>query len=378
LQKGKKMALTAKERLEMAKKGIQASTKRAEEKDNQPANEQIDWSEKNKKYLSFKTGEKIPFRVLMACAPDLADRNEFDPKLVQHSYIVDDKGDTKKVFWSNENGWFLRRVYNKIMSYDYDPDGVRPDGKKGVRIYKNEHKYPELFNRVSKNNKKNPSAFEKGWMPRKSYVIQGVGRDAVTMDFHKKMNKTVMLTKEIKNGFPFPGINYSTWTEQFITLIANHGPIEAFDIILNKEIRGDDVYYHVERSNAYTVSNEALKELPTDDFRRVMDTNPLQADENDVCWELELEKINLDEEFKHASYLSIASMLGKFIQKVDEQMNTDFTSELIELMNNEKIEWDSRSADDYPYDNNTTYSRANVLDADGKVFTTEVDFSKES
>lgn len=311
------------------------------------AKEAADAEAENRKNGNFTPHEyeKIPFEGLetnklkvfrFVGNPYTVREENWHPKMVLSSKIV---GDNKKQFvcrWSEDRDWFLWRVYNKITAYDWDENFVNPDGSKGRKVYKLAKTNPEILDRVLHNNKKayvmpdGRKIEDSGWKPNRSVYMNCICKD--DYDWHKENKSYKLIAKKIGTSedaegnvseFPEPGIPVSCYEYIIKAVVEENGAWEDFDIAIKKEEK--EPWY-----SAYSFMDERKIK---DQLSVAMNGDPMTEEE--LSWD----KIDIDKITQVTSYRKIHNRLGKFIKHVDEILNTDFTSELEELVAEEKAKW---------------------------------------
>lgn len=304
--------------------------------------------EKNNKGFAPREFDEIPFVGLednkvkvfrLIGNPHHVREENFDPKLVLSSKIIDDKGKQFNCHWSNDRDWFLWEVMNKVLAYDWDKDFENPDGSKGRKVYKLAKTNPEMLKRVLHNSK---DAFitpdgkkieDGGWYPKRSVYMNCISRE--DYDWHKENKSYKLLAKKVgesensegeKSYFPEFGVPVTCYDFILKTIVEEDGDWEDFDIAIRKE--ESDPWYSV-----YSAMDERkiAKQLSC-----AMNTDVLTDEEK--SWS----KIDIDKITQVTSYRKIKNRLGAFIKKIDEALGTGFTQKLEKLVEQEKAEWDAK------------------------------------
>jgi hypothetical protein len=251
-----------------------------------------------------------------------------DPKKVLNSRVVDDKGKTFFVNWSEDRNWILWQVYNTVMAYKWNQE-------KGVKDFLYAEQFPNLFKRIRWNNKEN-NAYEKGWEPTTHVVMNCLDRS--DMDWHKEHKHYKLLSKKASVGvnaqgeevtYYETGIPSGCYESIIKTVVEENGVWENFDIAIRKE--DDKPFYSIYSAMD---SRKIASELSVK-----MSTEPLTEEE--LSWEL----YDLDKQFKVTSYTALLNHLGSFIKEVDACFKKDFFEQLTKLSEDEKAKWAAERAD---------------------------------
>jgi len=235
-------------------------------------------------------------------------------------YLLGDDGKTHKVIWPDHKvkpDYFLWKVFNKVLEFTWDKD----ENGKSFKVFKNEKKYPELFNRVYKNNQPD-NAKEKGWYPQK-YVLMNV-IDREDYDWHKINKKLKLISKKATLGsedavFYEPGVPAALWTSLVEDVIEPYGDYADYDVVLRKSGTGTDTTY-----KAFNCFEERKK--VRNGKEQYIVPGPLTDEE--LSWSF----VNTDKAFKVTSYRKIKKILGIFIEQVDATLGTRFFDELEKLV----------------------------------------------
>lgn len=258
------------------------------------------------------------------------------PKKVLTSRIIDDKGKLFTCRWSEDKNWLLWKIFNEVMKYKWDKDAINTStGKPGVRVYTNAIKYPEIFNRIRYNGKENPNAMERGWNPSASIMMNCICRDEY--DWHKENKSFKLIAKKAnevedsegkKTTYYEPGIGVTTYDLLVKAVLEEHGDWQDFDIAIRKE--DDDPWYSV---YSFFDSRKIEKDLHCE-----MNGDPLTEEE--LTWK----KFDIDKLTQVTSYRKIKNRLGDFIKNVDVAFKTHYFEELSKLADAEQAEWDAKEA----------------------------------
>lgn len=304
--------------------------------------------EKNNRGFTPREYDEIPFVGLegnkvkvfrLIGNPHHVREENFDPKLVLSSKIVDDKGKQFNCHWSHDRDWFLWEVMNKVLAYDWDKDFENPDGSKGRKVYKLAKTNPEMLKRVLHNGK---DAFvlpdgrkieDGGWYPKRSIYMNCICRD--DYDWHKENKSYKLIAKKVgesensegeKSYFPEFGVPVTCYDFILKTIVEEDGDWEDFDIAIRKE--ESDPWYSV-----YSAMDERkiAKQLSC-----AMNSDPMTDEEK--SWT----KVDIDKITQVTSYRKIKNRLGVFIKSVDDALGTSFTEKLEKLVEQEKAEWDAK------------------------------------
>lgn len=265
---------------------------------------------------------------------DVRGDDPFSPKMVTMSRIIGDNGKYFRVIWPNKKdneNWFLYKVYDKVMAYTWDKASQS-------RVYHNQKKYPEVFNRVFKNGKVD-NTYESGWKTKQVVLINAIDRGM--MDWHKENKKTCLLSRNVNEGdndvfyYDF-GIPFTTYTKIFDEVVSYAGDWESYDILIRRF--SDDPYYKV-----FHASDDRKKFA--DEMKLVkgsLDYADAPLTEEERSWE----RWNIDKYSKVTSYTKIMNRLKVFIQEVDAVFKTRFYDELEALVAKEKAEKEEESDDE--------------------------------
>jgi hypothetical protein len=263
---------------------------------------------------------KAGFKQVRLLGNPIEARNDdpFSPRIIHTSMILGDDGKKFRCTWPSKNedpGWILWKVYTKVMSFTYNK-------VKQERDYHYQDKFPELFNRVSKNNDLNNN-IESGWRPRASILMNVIDREA--MDWHRDIGSTALLSRKaspMEDGTVYyePGFPQTVYNNVWDTIVGWAGNWENYDVII--EAVGKDPWYRV----YHPVENQRQFE----GFDNMPDTLPIEETAERPLTEEELgwSRINLDEVFRVTSAVKIENRLGVFIQDVDKKLGTNFYPEL--------------------------------------------------
>lgn len=263
--------------------------------------------------------------------PCLEDREPTDCKKIFTSMILGDDDKKFRVFAPDpkeRKDWILHKIIKEVLSYDWDPDGIAPDGRKGVRIYHHAKSHPDIFNRVMKNNKvDNP--YEDGWKFSVAMIFNVIDRGA--MDWHRDQKQLRLLSK--KAGAPdekgkvwfdygVPPTVYNLIIDDILSMDGNTD-WNNYDIVIKK--LSDDPWYKVYHGldDAKRISEES---------KRLVTPGPLTEEE--LSWK----RWNLDELFPVTSYKRIKDHLGIFVQQVSKVLNKTWWEELCEEVEKEEAE----------------------------------------
>jgi len=283
-------------------------------------------------------GEKV---IRLIGGPCIEGREPTDAKKIFTAMILGDDDKKFRVFAPDpkeQKNWILHKIMKEVLSYDWDPDGIGPDGRKGVRIYHHAKSHPDVFNRVLKNNNvSNP--YEDGWKFSPSIIWNVIDRGA--MDWHRDQKKLRLLSK--KAGAPdskgkvwfdygVPPTVYNLIVDDILSMDGNTD-WNDYDIVIKK--LSDDPWYKVYHGldDAKRISEEAKK---------LVVAGPLTDEER--SWE----PWNLDQLFRDTEYKRIKDHLGIFVQQVGKIFGKPWYEELCELVEVEEAEKAKRRAENAP------------------------------
>ena len=273
--------------------------------------------------------------------PVVEERLPTDCKQVFSTYILGDDDKSFRVIAPNpkeRKDWILHKISKLVLSYDWDPDSVGENGRKGVRHYHYAKTNPDIFNRVAKNNKPD-NKFEKGWAFTESVVWNVIDRSAY--DWHKENKKCRLLSK--KAGAPNKdgkvwfdlGVPMTVYNSILDDILCTDGNTdwETYDIVIRK-LAADPwykVYHGLDDTKRISEASRALVKAGA-------------LTEEEKSWEL----FDLDKLFQITSYKRIKSNLGIFIQQVDKVFGKHFYDELSELVELEERDKAEKAAKEKP------------------------------
>lgn len=257
--------------------------------------------------------------------------NPTDCKRIFAAMITGDDG--KKKFFvvpdpEVSKGFLAHRVISKVLSYQWDPDGVNPStGKKGVRVYNYAKSHPAIFNMVFKNGNPN-QPYERGW--QFSPVILANVIDRSDMAWHRENKKLKVLSKKVSetaNGTlwyekGFPEVLYSTIMED---IVAAFGNWEDYDIVIKKTT--SQPFY-----KAFHAVNDAARFGDDTELLSLLCKTGMTDEER--SWE----GWDFDDLYKITPYLKWQKELGDSFRRIDKELKTCFYDELAELVAKEEDE----------------------------------------
>ena len=273
--------------------------------------------------------------------PCVEGREPTDCKKIFTSMILGDDDKKFRVFAPDpkeRKDWILHKIIKEVLSYDWDPDGIAPDGRKGVRIYHHAKSHPDIFNRVMKNNKvDNP--YEDGWKFSASMIFNVIDRGA--MDWHRDQKQLRLLSK--KAGAPdekgkvwfdygVPTTVYNLIVDDILSMDGNTD-WNDYDIVIKK--LSDDPWYKV-----YHGIDDAKR--ISDETKKLVHAGPLTDEER--SWK----PWDLDKLFPITEYKRIKDHLGIFIQQVGKVFGKPWYEELCELTEKEEAEKAKQKAEQAP------------------------------
>ena len=273
--------------------------------------------------------------------PCVEDREPTDCKKIFTAQILGDDDKKFRVIGPDpkeRKDWILHKIMKEVLSYDWDPDGIGPDGRKGVRIYHHAKSHPDIFNRVMKNNKiDNP--YEDGWKFSASIIWNIIDRGA--MDWHRDQKQLRLLSKKASapdqnNKVWFdtgvPTTVYNLVVDDILSMDANTD-WNDYDIVIKKLT--DDPWYKVYHGidDAKRISDEAKKLV-----------HPGALTDEERSWKA----WNLDELFPITGYKRIKDHLGIFIQQCGKVFGKPWYEELCELVEVEEAEKAKKKAEQAP------------------------------
>jgi hypothetical protein len=314
-----KKALFQKTREERAKEKV-----RQEQRKNSYVNQ--DYEEKI--YTAFETNVPVVGRLLGE--PLIVRSLPTSPKHVIHSpMVLDDSGKWCKITWSDDKNWFLYKVYNTVMSYNWNVEKRR-------REYLHQETHPEIFNRVAYNNKPKNN-LEKGMAPQ-NYIV-GNWIDRHDMEWHREHKHTKLISKKrtvSKDNKEFFEIGFPTTVyEQLMDDIVEHmGLFMDYDIIVTKLDK--DPWYKIYHPELHAIQ---LKHEDFSGIAGLYNCEPLTEEEEG--WEM----YDLDKLFPVSSYYKIFTRLGNMVKMVDASFNKSFYTELEKLVELEAKEREKLKAE---------------------------------
>jgi len=247
-----------------------------------------------------------------------------DASYVNLSLILGDDDRKFRVIWPDRHeysNWFLWKIYNRVMAYDWDPAANQ-------KKFHHDKKHPSVFNRINKNNNvKNP--YERGWTPSQLVAMNVI--DRTQMDWHRENQHTVLWSKKASesNGKMFyeSGIPISLYGSIIDDMIENYGDWEKYDIVVLKLDK--DPWYKVYHSTDDLNRFKKTPKLITPEMQSIM-AAPLTEEE--LSWK----RYDLNKLFPITSMAKIYKKLKHFIQQVDESFGTPYYEELEELVAKEQ------------------------------------------
>lgn len=277
--------------------------------------------------LTIKPAQKGFKQVRMLGNPIEARNDDpFSPRIIETSTILGDDGKKFRCIWGSKEdnpSWVLWKVYNKVMSFTYNRSTQERD-------YHYKDKFPELFNRVSKNNDME-NAIEQGWRPKKSVIMNVIDRDF--MDWHQENKSTLLLSRKaspMDDGSYFydAGFPITVYNAVYDTIVSWAGSWENYDVVI--EVVGKDPWYRAYHPIDDARKLEGLQYSPYQEYAE----RPLSEEEQ--SWK----QYNLDEVFRPTTHIKIDNRLGVFIQEVDKKLNTNFYPEVKEKAEAERKEYE--------------------------------------
>lgn len=221
-----------------------------------------------------------------------------------------------------DRSWILREVYKLITEYEWDSVANK-------KVFKYEMKYPELFNRVTKNGM-SPSAkgyaFNKGWFPSSFVALNVI--DRMDKAYHQEHKKTKLIAYNMSTGaegkkYPKAGLHLSTYEKILLKDIqARWGDWLDYDVILQSF--PDDPYYkilHGDLDQHHLIDSQNSKFI----------VKGFLTDEEEQYEQWDLEKVH-----PVTRYSLIQRNLGIFFDQVDKIFKTTFVDKLETLVKEEK------------------------------------------
>lgn len=249
----------------------------------------------------------------------------FSPRVVNWSMILGDDGSKFRCIWPDKKehpDWILWKVFTKVMAYTYN----KADQE---RKYHYKDSFPEIWNRVAKNNDLDNS-MERGWFPKMQIMMNVIDRDI--MDWHRENKTTVLLSRKksvndagitfFEPGFP-PTIYNNIWD----VIVGWAGDWEDYDVVI--EAVGSDPWYRV----YHAIENKrSLKDGKG--FQVNEEVAERELTDEEKSWD----RVNIDEVLPVTTYTRIENRLGVFLQEVDKKLGTKFYPELRDLAEKERKE----------------------------------------
>ncbi len=283
-------------------------------------------------YTALQTNDHKIVRVLgypMEARDNVPEtEGKYSAKQVNYSMIVGDNGKKFRCIWpakTPEGGgssWILWKVFDKVMA---------SRSSQGQRVYLNETRFPDVFNRVHKNG--NPqNNLERGWLPTRVVVMNVLDRH--DMEWHQEHKHSKILSKKGReygdegNIWFEPGIPLTTYNLIVDELVENYGLFDEYDISIKK--MDAQPWYGVFHAS------EEIKRIPAE-YRSLVVDGPLTDEEKSY------ELYDLDKLFPITTYKKIYDNLGVFIQEVDKKFKTHFFEELTSLYEKEKAQWEEEN-----------------------------------
>jgi len=265
-------------------------------------------------YVALENGRETVVRLMGLPYPFR--ESPTDVKLINMSMITGDDDKKFRCVWptKDENPhWILRKVYDKVMSYQWNSAESKKD-------FDNAAAHPTIFNRVFKNGKPEQT-YEGGWFPKPICLWNVI--DRADLEWHKENKKTKVLSKKLSMYGPN---NDKIWYETGV-------PLYLYDIIWNNivEYSGDWEEYDVVLSkSSETPWYKAFHGI--DEIKKIAPESKLLVKEGLLTEEEKSwVKSDFDKLFPVTSYGKIKKKLGLFIQQVDATFGTNYSAELEEL-----------------------------------------------
>ena len=288
--------------------------------------EQIEW-------LGLEDKKDKVFRIVGN--PIRARQTGYDPKLINFSKIVDDKGRSCHIIWkSNDDGsvdenWILTKLYDAVNSRLWQK---YPNGQKNERGYDGEyvylHKETPSFKRIERNsklNEKHPQKFKY----RQRILFNVIDRQD---DWCQKNNHTKALTssknfwKNDDTGSPIffndvgvPKLVYDKTLEDVVGF-RHHWDL---DVVIQKNSS--------DKNNAYII-RDILEEKISEAAKKIGNAEPLTEVENSY------QKYDFDTLFAVTTYSKLRKRLIALFKQVDIDLGTNFEYELEKLVQIELAE----------------------------------------
>ena len=261
----------------------------------------------------------------------------YDPKVVATSKIKDDKGGQFTCHWPDDPDWILFRIYKKVASCTFDKNQLNDEGKPGKKVYNYAVDYPKMLDRCLHNNEEghlyegrmlqNP-----GWYPKYSVYFNVLDRSDYA--WHKEHKSWKLIAKKVneaedkkgnKRLFAESGIAKGTYDLLANAIAQENGDWQDFDVAIEKLTVLP--FYKI-----YSFQDE--RKIHNDLVKLGITMNGEKLTDEELSWK----KFDIDKITPITRYKTIMNRLGKFIKEVDANLETNFYSELEELVAKEKEE----------------------------------------
>ena len=297
--------------------------------------EDIKWAGLPEKKMEIVRLLGKPPRATTAAGP-------YDMHEIYTTEIKDDDGKVMKLNLpvreeTTEKDHVLWRAIDQVTKVAWLPDPTSKE-KKNKKVYENEIRYPNMFNRVMKGGfdpekDRNKYTYTKGMMGQRVLIANAIVRSMAA--WHKENNHTVLLSKNVSMSadgtreYSNVGVASYGFLDGLSTISGKYGSLEKYDLGITRT---------GQMNNPYKIINASImieKELETEvdsDVRGLVVVGPLTEEE------LNYDRYEIGRLFKPTSYTKIRKRLGKFLKEVDANLKTNYYDEVTKLADAEAAE----------------------------------------
>jgi len=266
----------------------------------------------------------------------------YDMHEIFTSEIKDDDGKVMKLNLpiredTQEQDHFMWRMIDSVMKVAWVKDPASKEGK-SKKVYENEFKFPEIFNKVSKGGfdpekDKNKYTYSKGMMGQKVLVANAIVRSMNA--WHKEHKHSVLLSKNVTlsddgtREYANIGIASYGFVEGLSAVSTKYGSLEKYDLGITRTGQMNNPYKII---NASRMVEAGLTEELDKDAIGLVTSGSLTEEE------LNYDRYEIGRLFKPTSYSKLKKRLGKTIKMVDSALKTVYYDELCKLSEIETAE----------------------------------------
>lgn len=256
------------------------------------------------------------------------------------------------------------RIIDKVFAKEWVKD---PATKKNKAIETFKINHPETYNKVAKggyteNDGKWQYMYAKGWKGTEMLLINCIDRrdDWCKENKHTKLiSKRVNVTDDGKE-FAEIGVPAYGFFGPLVNLRNNFKlGWEHYDVVITKTGEGMETTTNMFNGTAFTNSAALSANLDKSMGIDSSEYKFISQEPNLTAEELSYQRYDLDKNFKVTSYRTIEKYLGKTIQEIDAQINSDlvnagrtpnshFYQDLQDLVKKEAEEWAANRTENAP------------------------------